>query len=340
MTDPGVGVALPSHTISVVIPVYRGETTLPALLAEIEPYTKPGKTIAGYEYVVSEVLLVHDSGPDGSAQVIRDLDQRYDFVHPIWLSRNFGQHAATLAGMVSSGSEWIVTMDEDGQHDPADIGRFLDVAMETRCTLVYADPRNAPPHGVLRNAASRSAKWIFARFFASGTDIGVFQSYRLMLGEIGRSVAAYAGSGVFLDVAIGWVNPSVSCCPVTLRSENGRRSGYTLRGLLSHFWRLVITSGTRGLRLVSVLGLLFALVGFGLAGVVVIARVTDQVPVQGWASVMVGLLLATGAILFSLGIIAEYLGSAVNMAMGKPLYLIVGDPMAGPLGRRDPHTDG
>ena len=83
------------------------------------------------------MLLVHDCGPDDSARVMRELAP-HPFVRPVWLSRNFGQHAATLAGMASSGGDWIVTMDEDGQHDPAYIGAMLDVALAEQASVVYA----------------------------------------------------------------------------------------------------------------------------------------------------------------------------------------------------------
>jgi undecaprenyl-phosphate 4-deoxy-4-formamido-L-arabinose transferase len=102
---------------------------------------------------------------------------------------------------------------------------------------------------------------------------------------------------------------------------------------LSHFWHLVLSSGTRALRMVSALGVLFALGGIAVAIFLLVDRLTsDSIP-QGWTSTAVLVLVSTGAILFSLGVIAEYVGVAVNMAMGKPLYLIVGDPKDGPLGR-------
>lgn len=330
----GGQVAIAPHTISVVIPVYQGQYTIESLLAELQPLTRLSVSARGNEYLISEVLLVFDHGPDESASVIRKAAQQYEFVRPVWLSRNFGQHAATLAGMASSGSDWIVTMDEDGQHDPAYIADFLDVALEQRASLVYSQPTNEPPHGFVRNAASRSVKWIFAHVLAAGGDVTAFQSYRLVLGEIGRSVAAYTGAGVFLDVALGWVNPRTATCPVLLRAEGGRVSGYSARRLLSHFWRLVITSGTRSLRAISMLGTLLAVVGFLFAIVLVVERLAGRVSVQGWTSVMVAVLVGTGLLLFSLGVIAEYLGAAVNAALGRPPYLTVGDPMDGPLGRR------
>jgi len=320
-----------AHRISVVIPVYQGEKTLPHVAAEVAAYATPSTTPDGHPFVVTELLLVHDNGPDGSDQTIRDLQATYDFVRPVWLSRNYGQHPATLAGMASSTGDWIVTLDEDGQHDPADMGAFLDMALREQAQVVYADPTNLPPHGFLRNAASKGAKWVFGSILSQGAQAS-FQSYRLILGEVGRSVAAYAGAGVYLDIALQWIAGSAAFCPVELRSED-RPSGYSLRRLLSHFWRLVLSSGTRGLRIVSGLGVLIAVFGVAAAVYLVIATATNATVPQGWTSSIVVQLLGTGLILFSLGVIAEYIGVAVNMAMGKPIYVIVSDPKAGPLGR-------
>lgn len=320
------------HHISVVVPVYQGEQTLPALLAELAEYSVLHRTPEGHDYLVDEVLLVNDCGPDRSDRVIRSLAETYAFVHPIWLSRNFGQHAATLAGMASSGGDWIVTMDEDGQHDPADIGGMLDTAMREQASVVYAQPMNAAPHGVARNFSSKAAKWMISRVFA-GPDTPNYQSFRLVVGNIGRSVAAYAGSGVYLDVALGWVADREAVSPVRLRAEGDRRSGYTPYRLFSHFWRMVLSSGTAPLRLVSTVGALFALIGIVWAIVILVQRVTGYDVPEGWASTVVIVLVSSGLILFFLGVIAEYIGVIVHMALGKPPYLITTDPARGPLGR-------
>jgi len=321
------------HGISIVVPVYKGELTLRALLSEISALTTVTLSPSGVPWTVAEVLLVHDNGPDRSAAVIRALADEYDFVRPVWLSRNFGQHSATLAGMASSGSEWIATVDEDGQHDPADIGVLLDAAVANEAPLVYAKPANAKPHGALRNAASRGAKALIAGL-ANGQKASDFQSFRLILGEIGRSVAAYAGSGVYLDVAMGWVAARAVTADVHFRDEGQRVSGYSGRKLLSHFWRLVLSSGTRALRFVAMAGAGLAAAGVILAVVFIIQWLLGADLPAGWTSLMTVILITSGALLISLGMVAEYLGMAVNMAMGKPPYLIVSDPADGPLGRR------
>jgi polyisoprenyl-phosphate glycosyltransferase len=333
MTEPAAYV----HRISVVVPVYQGERTLRSVLQEIHPLTEGFVTPDGYAASVDEVVLAFDHGPDRSAAVIRALSTEYSYVKPVWLSRNFGQHAATLAGIASSGGDWVVTLDEDGQHDPAAIGSLIDTAMREEADVVYAEPTNKPPHGYLRNTASRTSKRLLETLFGGG-KASHFNSYRLILGEVGRSVAAYSGTGVYLDVALSWVASRIVTSPVTLRQEGDRRSGYSYRRLMAHFWRMILTSGTRGLRLVTVAGVLFAVGGIVFAVYLTVMRFTSGDIPEGWTSQMVLTALGTGVILVSLGIIAEYLGVAVNMALGKPSYLIVRDPKAGPLGQRRDDT--
>ena len=313
-------------SVSVVIPVYSGAVTLPDVVKELEQLRSAQETPDGREFRVDEVLLVWDRGTRGSEDVVRELAARDEWVRPVWLSRNFGQHPATLAGMTSSGGDWIVTMDEDGQHDPAYIGDLLDKAYRDRTQLVYASPMNRPPHGVWRNAASWLTKWLFVHVLVSSGGPRAFNSYRLILGEAGRSVAAYTGAGVFLDVALSWVVTNPSTCPVLMRQEGRPASAYTLRRLVSHFWRLVISSGTRPLRFVSMMGIGFALLGFGVAIYSAIQKAVGDISVQGWTSVFVAVLVVGGAILFALGIIAEYIAVSATMAMGKPVYVIVRDP--------------
>jgi len=312
------------HEISVVVPVFQGEHTLQALVDEIVPLTSVQTTPRGNLFRIIELLLVHDGAIDGSAGVMRTLACDHPFLRLVWLSRNYGQHPATLAGMASTVAEWVVTIDEDGQQDPADIGSMLDEALTTRARLVYASPTNPPPHGILRNTLSTLAKSISSRLL--GNRIGAFNSFRVVEGEIARGVAAYCGSNVYLDVALSWVVGRAGHCPVKLRCERGRASGYKFGHLLRHFWQLVLTSGTLPLRFVALMGAASIVLGVVISGFAIWERLQHKVPVQGWTSMFIVTCLFSGLILVSLGIVAEYLGVAVSMAMGKPAYLIVSHP--------------
>ncbi len=314
------------YTISVVVPVYQGERTLTAVVSELAPLTQGAVTPDGVRYRISEVILVHDNGPDHSDTVMRALERQYPFVSILWLSRNFGQHAATIAGMAISTGRWILTMDEDGQHDPSSIGAFLDTAIRERAGVVYARFTNERPHGLFRSAASKSSKRMLGAAFHL-PDASQFQSYRLVRGDMGRKLAEFAATGVYLDVALSWVTNRVATVPTRLRSADGRVSGYSLPALFAYFWRMVLTSGTAGLRAVSVLGGVIALIGLAIAVYIIVSpEVGQDRETAGWASTIVVLLLCSGAVLVSLGIIAEYIGVSLNVAMGRPLYLVVDNP--------------
>jgi glycosyltransferase involved in cell wall biosynthesis len=313
------------NKISIVIPVYRGEKTLTLLLEEIAPLTKPQLTSNAFHWSICEVLLVHDCGPDNSDHIIEMLASRYTFIRPIWLSRNFGQHAATLAGMAGAVGDWVVTMDEDLQHNPNDIGQMIDLALLTFLQLVYAQPTNAPPHGLVRNIASRTAKTI-ANLLLGEDTTGQFCSYRLIQGEIARNLAAYCSSGVYLDVALRWIASRVGFCPLTMRDEGDRRSGYSYRRLFEHFSVLLLTLGPKPLRFISLLGLLSIILAILIAAYAIISQFIGSVPVQGWTSLIVVITFFSGCILTSLGVIAEYLAVTLSIAMGKPLYIVTTKP--------------
>lgn len=318
------------HGIAVVIPVFQGELTLDRVVDELEPLAEPGLSQRGRPFQIVEIVLVHDNGPDRSDEVMRRLAERFKTVRPVWLSRNYGQHAATIAGMASTSADWIVTLDEDGQHNPADIPRLLDVALDSQVPLVYAKALNPPPHGSIRNAASAFARWL-ARSLMTSHALGEYSSYRLVVGELGRAVAAYGGQDIYLDVALSWVVPSSSTCGVEMRSTAERHSGYGFRSLFSHFWRLVLTSGTRPLRAVALAGVMAGALGVVLSVYLVYLRYERKIIVDGWTSVTVAVLILSGAVLFALGVVSEYVGVGVRMAMGRPPYLIIRDPHDGPL---------
>ena len=314
-----------AHTISVVIPVYGGENSLNAVVSEIESLTHPTKSKLGHTFVVTEVILVHDCGPDNSGEVIRLLGSMFPWVQAVWLSRNYGQHAATLAGMAATSADWIITIDEDGQHDPTYFSSFIDLAISDQLQLVYAQPDSAPPHSKIRNFFSSFTKKVVSSLLTGG-EVKSFNSYRLVLGEIGRTLAAYANNGVYLDVAFSWVVQDIGYCSTIPRLEQRRQSGYNRRALISHFWRLILSAGTRPLRLASLSGIIFFVVGIFVAIGVAVIRLAHGYESAGWASLFALLLVVGGAIMLVLGILAEYLGIVVRSSIGRPMYLVVGDP--------------
>ncbi len=299
--------------IAVVVPVFRGEHTLPGLVAPHPPPRDPGRTAGGLPYRITEVVLVDDRGPDGSADVIRALAEAHDRVLAVHLARNSGQHGATLAGVSSSTADWVVTMDEDGLHDPADIPGLLDAAFAGRSRLVYAVPVDPPPHGRLRNAASRAVKRLARSVLMPGRRVD-FSSYRLVHGDLARTLARDAGP-----------NLEPAGHPVRYRSEGRPAESYSFRRLRQHFWRLVLSSGTRPLRLIAFGGTAFSLLGIGVAAVVVRLGLSGGAGYTGWASTLAAVLVVGGVLMLVLAALAGYLAIVYATLMGRRAYVVTDD---------------
>lgn len=312
-----------SRTISIVVPVFRGELTLDKVVGEILEVGELRKTPEGREFQVIEVILVHDNGPDGSDAVLRRLSSIHPEVQVVWLARNCGQHAATLAGISASRGEWVVTLDEDGQHDPAFIPHLLDAALSQRCHLVYGTGK--PPHGHLRRLGSEFAKFVYRRATAGAGPPAHFTSFRLVLGELARFVGATAGPSVYLDVALSWSISRTTSRPVDLRVEGRPAVSYSWRRLTQHFLRMVVSIGARPLGAILLAGILTGAAGVGFAILTVAQRVSGTVDVPGWSSLIATSLSGFGLVLISVGVVAGYLGVLITLVLGRPAYATVTD---------------
>lgn len=310
--------------IAVVIPVYRGERTLPGLVDELLALPAPGRTAHGLGFRITEVVLVDDRGPDGSAEVIRDLARTRDRCVPVRLARNSGQHGATLAGVAASTAEWVVTMDEDGLHDPAAIPGLLDTAFAARSRLVYAVPTNRPPHGRLRNIASRLVKRFVRSILIPGRRVD-FSSFRLIRGDLARSIARDAGPTLYLDAALSWVVDEPAGHDVELRAEGRPAENYSFGRLRQHFWRLVLSSGTRPLRAIAFGGSLFAAAGIAVAIAVAWLGLRGETGYSGWASTLAAVLVVGGALMLVLAALAGYLAIVYSTLMGRRAFVVVED---------------
>ena len=152
--------------------------------------------------------------------------------------------------------------------------------------LVYAQPMNPPPHGWLRNILSRIAKAITTKLLGNN-QIGKFNSFRLVDGEIARTLAAYCGNGVYLDIGLFWIVGRIGHCPIRLRNELDRPSGYSYYKLFGHFWNLILTTGTRPLRMITLVGFYSLVLAVTISGYAIYGKLFHEIPVQGWASLLI-----------------------------------------------------
>ncbi len=239
--------------VSVVIPVYNGEGTITELANGLERVL----TSCCSDF---EAILVNDGSLDNSWSVIHNLAQQHDWIIGINLMRNFGQHNALLCGIRSSRYDTTVTMDDDLQHPPEAIPSLLGKLREGY-DVVYGTPKGER-HGVLRDLASVMTKKVLKSIMGVETG-GIVSAYRVFRTELRNAFADFHEPFVSIDVLLSWATTKFAAVAVDHQERAEGASNYSLSKLVSHTFNMLTGFTVKPLRIASVIGFLFTLVGVG-----------------------------------------------------------------------------
>jgi len=298
--------------ISVVIPVYNGAKT-------IEPLAQRLAAILPSLAEAYEVILVEDSSPDNSWEVVERLARTYPWVRGIGLMRNFGQHNALLCGVHAARYEVIVTMDDDLQHPPEEIHHLLDKLAEGY-DVVYGVPRK-PPHAWWRILGSVLTKWAIG-LVVGNKVLQNLQAFRAFRTHLRRAFKDYQGPEVMLDAMLSWGTTRFASADVDESPRTVGVSNYNMRKLIRLAVLILTNFSTAPLRLASVIGFFFTLIGLvGLAYVLIVYSSEGSVP--GFPFLASAIIIFSGAQLFALGIIGEYLARLFERSSGRKPYTIL-----------------
>ena len=313
-------------SISAVIPVYSGQEYLSALVEELSRvHTEWENNNQILQF--REAIFVDDAAVDHSGKILADLAQRYSWIKVVSLSKNYGQHPATVAGILYSSGDWVVTLDEDLQHRPENIIDLLQVVAKTGADVVYAKPISTVHKAGYRDISSRSYKKLLA-LLTGNPIIEKFNSFRLIRGSVARAAASVCGYDTYFDVALNWFTNRVEVTHLQMkdvRHIKSGHSGYNLYKLLSHGRRLVTSSQTKVLRFGAAIGVLSMIVAllFALGVLYDYIFYPGSIEVRGWTSLFIGVLFFGGISTFLLGIVLEYLTNIVLHSQGKPVFFVV-----------------
>ena len=298
--------------LSVVIPVYRSEACLAALLHELTQALDP----AGSHY---EVILVNDFSPDHSWQVIESLCEQYPCAVGVDLRRNFGQDSAILTGIRLARGQFIAVMDDDLQHHPKDLPELVRMA-ENGYDVVFAD-FNAKQQKMWKRAGSwfngKIAEWVLYK------PKGLYLSpYKVIRREVAEEISRFQGPSPYVDGLLLQATWRMVSIPVEHQERFAGRSNYGFWRSAGISARLLFSFSVRPVRAVTWIGLItfcFALA----AGAFVLsyrALYPEDVSSQllEWACLAIAFLLGTGMQLFFLGIIGEYVGRISLRVNEKP----------------------
>ena len=295
-----------------VVPVYNSEASLAELVQRLQ--TSLSSLAAEFE-----IILVNDGSRDRSWEVVRELAATQPRVRGMNLIRNFGQHNALLAGIRAATFAVTVTIDDDLQHPPEEIHKLL-ARLHGGADVVYGTP-GALQHSVWRNFLSRITKRAMAQAMRidSIVDINAFRAFRTELREAFRS---YSSPQLLLDVLLSWGTSRFAAVEVDHRPRKHGRSNYTPVKLINHAMLMLTGFSTAPLRFASSLGFFFTFFGIGVLVYVLGRYLISGSPVPGFPFLASAIAIFSGAQLFALGIIGEYLARMFNRSMERPVYLV------------------
>jgi undecaprenyl-phosphate 4-deoxy-4-formamido-L-arabinose transferase len=302
--------AVPS--ISLVVPVYRAESSLRELHARLVEVMQQEST--GFE-----IIFVEDCGGDGSWKVIQALAAEDCRVRGLRMSRNYGQHNALLCGIRAAANEVVVTLDDDLQNPPEEIPKLVAKLAEGY-DMVYGTPEREQ-HGLLRDLASRITKLALQSAMGAETarKISAFRAFRT---ELRQAFHDYRSPTVNLDVLLTWGTTRFGSVTVKHASREAGASGYTVRKLITHAINMMTGFSTLPLQIASLMGFVFSLFGFVVLAYVLVRTLMFGSSVPGFPFLASIIAIFAGAQLFALGIIGEYLARMHFRSMDRPPYLI------------------
>lgn len=300
------------RSLSVVIPVFRGEQTLPELHRQLMPVLE---SLAP----AFEIIFVEDCGGDGSWPLIAAFAAADPRVRGIRMNRNFGQHNALLCGIRAAQYELIVTMDDDLQHPVEEIPTLL-TALTDEVDVVYGFPERER-HGVMRRCASQLTKLALASAMGADTarHVSAFRVFRTRLRE---GFQDYKCPSVSIDVLLTWASTRFATVRVAHHPRAAGVSGYTLGALMRHGLNLMTGFSTLPLQVASFIGFGFVLVGFATMAYVLVNYFLHGSAVPGFAFLASIVTIFSGAQLFALGIFGEYLARMHFRSMDRPQYVV------------------
>lgn len=305
--------------LSVVVPVYNGSQTIQRVVDSVSALQIDGGL---------EIILVDDGSDDDSAAVCTGLTEAASvpmiFVN---LARNFGEHNAVMAGLGTARGRYIVTIDDDLQHDPADI-----VALYQHCrdsgmdaTYTYWDEKK---HGLIRNLGSRLTNEMASIIMGKPRDL-YFSTFRCMNRFLVDNILRYDGPYPYIDGLILQITDKIGKMKITHHERVAGQSGYTTRRLIRLWLNIFVNYSVMPLRLSTVVGIGLSFLGLGYTLYIITLRLMNQTP-EGWASLMSVVLLFSGAQLVVLGVIGEYLGRIHLTNNRKPQFIIRESVVSGP----------
>ena len=320
----------PTLDISIVLPVYNESGNLKSLHSELTDVL--GKTGRTYE-----ILAVDDGSTDDSLAVLQQIQASDPHVRIITFRRNFGQTAAFAAGFDYSRGRAIITIDADGQNDPADIPRLLQVMEEGGYDIVSGWRQNRKEPLITRRIPSMMANRLISR--STGVSLHDYGcSLKVYTADVAKNVNLYGELHRFIPAIASWMGVRVAEVPVSDRprvyGESKVGLSRTIRVFLDLFTVTYLLSfSSRPMQLFGLIGMALggsgSLIGIYLVGSKVVRGIIEgaegfrayRIGTSPWLMLAV-LLIVLGVQFVVMGLLGEVMTRTYHEAQDKPIYTV------------------
>ncbi|MDF2437238.1 MAG: glycosyl transferase family 2 [Bacteroidota bacterium] len=297
--------------ISIVIPVYNSENILFPLTDAISEALK--------HKVNYEVILVNDGSKDNSWQKIKELTQNHKNITGVKLMKNSGQDNALLAGLRLSKGNYTVIMDDDFQHQPSDIITLYNECMKGYdvCYAHFSEKKQS----LLKNTGSDINGRMAQVLIKKPKEI-YLSPFKIINKPTINEIMKFAGPYPYIDGIILSITSNITQIDIQHMSRHNGKSNYTMSRSFSVFMKHFTGFSLLPLRIATIAGCIATFIGVCLLIKYLYDYFVTKNFVEGWTTVVVLIILFSGLILITLGIVGEYIGRMYLAVNNKPQYSI------------------
>jgi undecaprenyl-phosphate 4-deoxy-4-formamido-L-arabinose transferase len=297
--------------ISIVVPVYKSEKCVETLVKRVD------NSLHDVDY---ELILVNDNGPDNSWEEIKKAAKSNKRIIAINLRKNSGQDNAIMAGFSKVSGNYVVIMDDDLQHEPADIKKLIQELERGDFDVCFAK-FPVKKQKLWKNIGS----WLngkMAEIIIKKPPYIYLSPFKIIKKEIVDEIVAYSGPYPYIDGIIFTITRNVTQVPIEHHTRFAGESNYTLYRSVAVWLKLMTNFSFLPLRIATMIGIMVFLNGFLLALFYFTRYLLVGEIIEVWTSLMIIFLILCGTIILSLGCIGEYVGRSFMQLNRRPQYSI------------------
>ncbi len=299
--------------VSIIVPIYYNELNIPHL------YEQMKEKILSRTDFEAEIVCVDDGSKDGSYKALLELREKDDRFKVVKLSRNFGSHTAILAGFAHATGDCMTMVAADLQEPLEIIIEMYEKWKQGKKVVIAV--RKDREDGFFQKLFSNTYYSLMQKYALKDMPSGGFDCFfidkkvRDVLVSMNEKNSSIVGQ-------VLWAGFEMDKIYYVRKKREIGESKWTLSKKIKLFIDSFMASSYVPIRFISTLGIFISIVGFILAVFLIVNKFMFNVPVQGWTTMMITLLMLSGIQMLTLGVIGEYLWRNFDESRGRPTYIV------------------